>query len=196
MSKEITPSNSRYIPMTQQPLCCVPTCISMIMYKHGIPLIPLEELGYHLGLVVSDGRAPLFWNPRRGERPPTGYGTQIYKKEFDINTAFKNLDIPLQMIFHPIGDFNDEETMIDFLSKKIEEDKDVAVCFDHGELRGDHKQGGHVCLVDEVKNDKIRLVDPSWEQPKWRVVEANKLFDAIKKHTASGAAGAWEFKKL
>ncbi len=49
---EIVPKDSRYIPFSQQPYCCVPTSIQMVMYRHNIPLVPAEELGYHLGLTV------------------------------------------------------------------------------------------------------------------------------------------------
>ncbi len=190
---EITPKDSRYVPFTQQSSCCVPTCLSIIMYKRGIALIPLEELGYHLGLVVSDERELLFWNPRTGERPPTGYGTQIYREEFDINRALKKLNIPLRMIFHPVDDFNSEGDLRDFLSQKIKEDKDLMVCFDHGELKGDHKQGGHVCVFDRVMDQEIRLIDPGYDQPKWRIVKISLLLKAMRKHTASGVAGVWEF---
>jgi len=79
--KEVVPEDSRYVPFVQQKSCCVPACVSMIMYRHNIPLIPQELLGYYLGLVVREENKELFWNARTGERPPAGWGTQIYKEE-------------------------------------------------------------------------------------------------------------------
>ena len=94
--EEIVPKNSRYMPFTQQAACCVPTCFQMIMYKHGIPLKPSEEIGYHLGLVVHPDRKKLFYNVRTSsEKPPAGYGTRIYDPEFEPNNAFRKLGIPL-----------------------------------------------------------------------------------------------------
>lgn len=195
---EITPKNSRYIPMTQQPSCCVPTCLSIIMYKRGIPLLSQEELGYHLGLVVSEENKHLFYNPRTIERPVSGYGTQIYKEEYHPNTVFPKLGIPLEMKFYPIDDFEDEKELESFISKKIDGDADLLVCFDHGELKGDHKQGGHVCVVDRIfsESGEIRLIDPQRNQPKWRMVEAKDLYEAMKLHTKEKMAGIWEFVSI
>lgn len=58
--KNIIPKDTRYIPFTQQKSCCVPTSISIIMYKRNIPLIPQEVLGYYLGLIVDPEFKNLF----------------------------------------------------------------------------------------------------------------------------------------
>ena len=192
---EITPQDSRYIPMTQQPSCCVPTCLSMIMYKRGIPLIAQEELGYHLGLVISEENKHLFYNPRTGERPISSYGTQIYKEEFHPNNVFPQLGIPLEMIYHSVDEFKDENELESFILKKIEQDADLLVCFDHGELNNDHEQRGHVCVVDQIfsESGEIRLIDPQRNQPKWRMVKLKNLFDAMKFHGKEKMGGIWEF---
>ncbi len=98
------PNNSRYVPLTQQAACCVPTCIQMVMYKNGIPLIPAEEIGYHLGLIVHPDRSGLFYKVRTStEKPPAGYGTRIYLPEFEPNVAFKKLGIPLSLTVKPVS---------------------------------------------------------------------------------------------
>lgn len=193
---EIVPLDSRYVPMTQQPSCCVPTCISMIMYKLGIPLISQEELGYHLGLIVSDENKDLFWNPRTGARPPTGYGTQIYKEEFSINEAFKKLNIPLEMTFHLIDEFSTVDETSEFISEKVGAGADMLACFDHDQLNGDGIQGGHVCVIDRISpgDGIIRLIDPQRNQPKWRQVGISKLFFAMQKHGSKQMGGIWDFK--
>jgi len=194
--KEITPKNSRYIPFTQQPSCCVPACISMIMYKRGIPLIPQEELGYYLGLVVSKENEHFFYKLRAGKRPVSGYGTQIYKDEYNPNNVFPKLGIPLEMIFHPIDEFKDVKELENFISQQIKKDADMLICFDHGELKGSHEQGGHVCVIDRIflKNGEIRLIDPQRNQPKWRTVKAEDLYKAMKFHGSDKMSGVWEFE--
>ena len=150
----IIPKDSRYIPLVQQKSCCVPTCISIIMYKRGIPLIPQELLGYHLGLIVSDEMKNLYWNPRIGPRPPAGYGTRIYQERYHPNSVFPKLKIPLKMIYHPISSFVTNKVFIDFITKSVKQDKDILTCFDHGKISGNNIQGGHICVLDRMYSSK------------------------------------------
>jgi len=193
--KEIVPKDSRYVPFVQQKTCCVPACISMIMYKHRIPLISQELLGYHLGLIVSKENKELYWHPRVGKRPPAGYGTRIYQKQYHPNKVFPKLKIPLKMIYHPISSFVTSKSFTDFIIESVEKDKDLLVCFDHGKLSGSNIQGGHVCLLDRIYKLKslIRIIDPQQNQPKWRMVKINTLKKAMEFHSDDKSAGFWEF---
>lgn len=193
--KEIIPKDSRYIPIVQQKSCCVPASILMIMYRHRIPLISQELIGYHLGLIVASENRKLFWNVRTGKRPSSGYGTQIYKKEFNPNVAFSKLKIPLRMIFHPISKFSDKDFK-NFVVEVLKKDKDMLTCFDHGKLSGNNVRGGHVCVIDRVniKDNTIRLIDPQNTQPKWRVVKISRLLEAMQFHGDKKSGGLWEFE--
>lgn len=195
--KEIVPKDSRYVPFTQQKSCCVPTCISMIMYKNDIPLIPLELLGYHLGLIVDKKETHLFWNVRTGERPPAGYGTRVSEKIFEPNRIFRKLKIPLKMELYPIESFKTEKSFVKFIKEGVEEDLDVLVCFNHGVLKGTKPGGGHVCVIDKVypKRGHVRLIDPSPLQPKWRIVDISLLKHAMEEHSGN-SGGFWEFNLL
>lgn len=126
-----TPTNSRYIPFTQQPYCCTPASMLMVMYKLGLPLVSQEELGYHLGLTVPPEEKNLFWNVRVSDAPPTaaGYGTQIQKAEFDPNKAFKKLGIPLKFIYNLIDNFDTAEQARAYLKDIEQNDRDVMICF-------------------------------------------------------------------
>jgi hypothetical protein len=75
-SYQAAPTTSRYIAFTQQPYCCVPTSITMIMYRNDIPLVPIEELGYLLGMTVPPEEEEYFYNVRVSDSPPSssGYG--------------------------------------------------------------------------------------------------------------------------
>jgi len=159
--------------------------------------MPQELLGYHLGLIVKGNSAKLFWHPRTGKRPPAGWGTQIYKKQYHPNAVFPKLKIPLKMTFHSVDSFSDK-SFRDFLSEAVKKDKDMIVCFDHGKLNGTGKQGGHVCLFDRVylRKDEVRLIDPSPKRPKWRIVRINRLKKAMEFHGGNRSGGFWEFVRV
>jgi len=195
--KEIVPRDSRYVPITQQRWCCVPACVSMIMYRHKIPLVYQEELGYHLGLIMPKDELKNYWNARTGLRPPAGYGTQIFKKEYYPDVAFKKLKIPLKMIFHPVDGYKSAEEFKKYLESVEKEDKDVAVCFDYGKMYNHIYVGGHVSLIDRVdfEKDEVRLIDPLYEVPKWRIVKISKLIKAMQFHTSANMGGFWEFAR-
>ncbi|MDB5178918.1 MAG: hypothetical protein JWN01_861 [Patescibacteria group bacterium] len=198
MPHEVTPHNSRYIPFTQQDSCCVPTSIQMIMYRNNIPLIPAEELGYHLGLTVSPKASHLFYDARTANEPPSaaGYGTQIFKPEFEPNKIFQKLGIPLKFSKRLAAGFADEEDLLSELRRIEHHDLDALLCFNHGVIRGEFKpHAGHVAAFDRIIGGQIRLVDVSPLQPKWRLVEPGLLLDAIKRHGDENAGGIWIFER-
>jgi len=204
--KDIVPKDSRYIPFTQQKSCCVLACISMIMYKNRIPLLPQELLGYHLGLIVSPEDKRLFWNVTTGKKPLSGYGTRISvekynpnlvkSKKYDPNLVFKKLKIPLKMMIHPIADFN-INSFVGFIIKSIKNDGDILVCLNNGILNGNESSGGHLCVIDRIYPSKkeVRIIDPSYNKPKWRIIKINKLKKSMEVHPAKGGA-FWEFIKI
>ncbi|HOI97666.1 MAG TPA: hypothetical protein PLA19_04145 [Candidatus Pacearchaeota archaeon] len=196
MPKEIVPKDSRYTPLTQQRFCCVPTCIQMIMLRHNLPLLSAELLGYHMGLTVPKEELKLFWNARTGPKPKAGYGTQIGKKQYDLNTVFDNLNIPLRMSLSSIDEFVDFVQFKDYLINLGKGDKDVLVCYDWGTLFGADAHNGHVCVLDNVFDGKneVRIIDPEYKAPKWRVVKIKNLYDAMVFHGKDKSAGFWEFE--
>lgn len=196
MQQYVTPQNFRYIPFTQQPACCVPTCIQMVMYRHNIPLVPVEKIGYELGLTVHPDRAHLFYNVRISEkRPAAGYGTRIYDPEYEPNKAFDRLNIPLKFKIQSITEFNSADSLLNAIQKAEKSDVDLLLCFHHGTLIDDpEKDYGHVCVFDRVIDGKIRIIDPSPDQPKWRTVNVKKMYTAMVKHGEKRSAGLWEFK--
>jgi len=191
--KSSVPKDSRYLPIVQQKYCCVPASLSVIMYKHDIPLMPQELLGAYLGLTVPKKVKKLFWDVKTGKRPAAGYGTNI-QSEKRVNEVCKKLGIPLQMTLRHISKF-DKKAFLQYLKGVEETSKDVMVCFDHGVLRGDGNPGGHVCVIDRVniKEREVRLIDPSPNRPKWRIVKIKKLFQAMQFHGTNKSAGFWEF---
>ncbi|HEV7424612.1 MAG TPA: hypothetical protein VGO21_05530, partial [Candidatus Paceibacterota bacterium] len=144
--KEVIPKDTRYIPFTQQQFCCVPTSISMVMYKLGIPLVSQELLGYHLGLIVDKKDKTLFWNVKTGKKPGSGFGTRNGRKEYDTNLAFRKLKIPLKMNIHFIHSFKNKKELVTFISRKIKEDKNLISLLRSGILNNNDKTNGHACV--------------------------------------------------
>ncbi len=159
--------------------------------------MPQELLGYHLGLIVPKDVEHLFWNVKTGKRPPVGYGTGVQKDAEIVNKSFAKLGIPLRMKLLHVSQF-DEESFVKYLKTIEKLNKDVLACFDHGVLRGDDKHGGHVCLIDRVdsKRKEVRLIDPSANQPKWRIVKIKRLLSAMQFQGFSKSSGFWELRKI
>ena len=197
MGYEVTPNDSRYIPFTQQKLCCVPTSISMIMYRNNIPLIPIEELGYHLGLVLSPEDGKLFFNPRISETPPeVGYGTQIQYDEYDPNKVFVRLNIPLSFQRIAPGEISNGSDLIKKLNDIVDNNKDAVLCFDYNTLHGikSDRNCGHIVVFDRVIDGKVRIIDPECNRPKWQTYDADIMLEAMKRHERF-SGGVWLFTK-
>lgn len=192
--KDVTPKDTRYVPFTQQNSCCVPTSLSIVMYKLGIPLIPQELLGYHLGLILDKEKKHLFWNVRTGKRPGAGYGTQINKKQYEINSVFKKLKIPIRVTNYSINDFKTKKELISFIFDNIKKDKDLVVLLNSDVLNNTKNNNGHACVIDRIypTKDTIRLIDPSAVQAKWRELKIDKFIKAIRLHPT----GTGRFLKL
>jgi hypothetical protein len=171
----------------------------MIMYRHGLPLIPAEELGYHLGLVVAPEDEPLFYDARVSATPPSaaGYGTQIFRPEYDPNKVFPKLGIPLSFELKLASELADEAALRQELEQIEADDADALFCFNHGVVRGKYEpNSGHVVVFDKMVDGKVRVVDASSKQPKWRLLELGLLLDAMKRHGNDKSGGVWHFRKV
>lgn len=195
--QSIVPKDTRYIPLTQQRYCCVATCIQMIMLRHNIPLIPAEVIADNLGLIVPPEETQYFMQPRTGERPKAGWGTQIEKKEFDCNRTLKRLGIPLKMSFVSVNAFKNSIELYRYLLRVQKDDKDILFCFDWGILHGKGVTGGHDCVFDILEgNTKVRIIDPEYLAKKWQVVSIQRLFKAMKLHCDGKEGGLLVFEVL
>ncbi|MFA6588153.1 MAG: hypothetical protein WCT08_03725 [Patescibacteria group bacterium] len=167
------------------------------MYKLGIPLIPIELLGYHLGLILNKKDKNLFWNVRTGKRPGAGYGTQMNKKQYDANAVFKKLRIPLKATNYPIVNFKTKKELITFISSRIKKDANLLVLLNSDVLNGTKNNNGHACVIDRIYPIKntIRLIDPLPNQAKWREFKLDKLIRAMKLHP-TGQGRLIELKRI
>lgn len=196
MTDNIIPPDSRYTPLTQQPYCCVPTCIQMIMLRHQIPLQPAELLGYHMGLVVPESDSKYFYHARTGQPWPSGYGTNISLPEYSPNAVFQKLHIPLTLSTKLIDQFPDIASFRAYLQLLSTTQSDTLICYDWPSLRDPDETDhwGHVCVLDRVflDTDTIRFIDPSRSSPKWVTVTIPDLYQSMRTHGAANSAGFWE----
>jgi hypothetical protein len=170
----------------------------MVMYRNGIPLRPAEEIGYHLGLVVAPDNSRLFQNVRTAANaPPAGYGIQMHIPEHEPNAAFERMGIPLRFSVEPIANISSANDLLERLRTHEENDHDVIVAFNLGALLDDSNLDGahHACVFDRILDGRIRLIDPSFYAPKWRIFDAEQLFVAMQKHVSADWGGMWVLTK-
>jgi len=201
---EITPADTRYVPLQQQPYCCVPTCIQMIMLRHHIPLRPAEEIGAHMGLIVPPEDAVFFYNPAISEtRPTNGYGSaHLVNEATHPNHAFISLGIPLHMHEERINNFADTESFKHRIKEIISQDLDALICLRWADLIDKSTLiepvdmlSGHVIVIDQFTSDNtLRVMDPA-RGAKWREFSIDALYRATHAHTAEKGAGLWIFQK-
>jgi hypothetical protein len=168
------------------------------MYRHGIPLRSAEEIGYHLGLVVPPDRSNLFRNVKTAvDAPAAGYGIQIHLAEYEPNAAFDRMGIPSSFSVEPIKNVPSAKELLQRLCAHEKDDHDVLVAFNLGALLGesDFDEAHHACVFDRIVDGRIRLIDPSFYAPKWRVFDAEQLFLAMQKHVSSDWGGIWLLTK-
>lgn len=182
-----------YVAFTQQPYLCVPTCLQMILYRRGIALPEQETIANELGLIVSEEDVHLFVRARTGERPSSGWGTQIQNERYNMQKLFDKYD--WELTFKRYSDIASVEALREKLvAAQGSEDTDAMLCFDYGMLWGTKSTGGHVCVFDALDGDLVRIIDPEQNVPKRRETDIQTLFKAMDFHGAHNAAGLWIIK--
>lgn len=179
-----------YIAFTQQPYLCVAACLQMVLYRRGIPLVEQETIANELGLIVPEEDLRYFAHAHTGERPSSGYGTQIQDERYSIQKLFDKYGWKLTFTRYS------ELASIEALREKLvavqgSDDTDAMLCFDYGVLWGTKNSGGHVCVFDRIEGDIVHIIDPERNVPKRREVALQQLFEAIDFHGAHNATGLW-----
>lgn len=196
--KNIIPKDTRYVPLTQQSYCCVPTCMQIVMLRHNIPLVSVELMAHYMEVVVPKKEGKLFWNVRTtSKRSKAGYGTRL-NEDLTADPMFKKLSIPLRMQWNLIDNFNSVDEIKKYMQESVKANKDVLLCYQYGALFNTNHKGGHVCVLDRIypKKGEVRFIDPECDVPKWRTVKISKLFKAMRAHGQDKMGGFWEIKKI
>lgn len=169
---------SRYSHITQQPFCCVPACMQMVLSRRNLPLFSQKYIGTELGLTLT------------GKKPSAGWGTQVDKQEYSINAFFRKHNLPLQEEYLPVSKL---ESIAEWAATQISGDNDILVCFNYGLLYENKYQTGqgHVCILDSIEKENAILIDPEESNRKYRRVKLEKLIDSMKLHGENNRGGFW-----
>lgn len=192
-----TPSDSRYVPFNNPPSCCVPACVQMVMYRRGIPLLPAEEIGYHLGLAVTPDQERFFWRPRVADDNPRGWAVRFDLPEYEPNTAFARMGIPLRLTVEPVAGFASAQALLARLCAIEADDEDAILAWNVGVLLEDaddeFRDWAHATVFDRVIDGRVRIIDPGWNAPKWSSFTAERMLAALQRHArrAPDWAGIW-----
>ena len=182
-----------YIAMTQQPYCCLPTCVQMILYRRGLQLLEQEIIGIDLGLKIPKEELHNFENVSIGKRPPAGWGTRINVKKYNLNGFFKKRGYPLESAYFSVEDI---KSVPRFIANNLKQGNDILICFQYGRLYNVDIKDGHASLIEEIDDKKIILVDPQANK-KRRIVNFDDLIESIVLHKRRNVklGGFWVISK-
>ena len=177
----------KYKVIKQKPYCCVLACISIILDRRGISHGSQEEIGYKLGLIVPPEDAHFFERVRTGPKPLAGYGTQVSKARYSINSFFRKAGINLKETYYWIEDI---KTPKRFIADQLASGNDIMVCFNYKALYG-RGDWGHVSIIESMDNDTVTLIEPGKNSPSRRKVSIDKLLHAMEVHGRPRRGGLW-----
>jgi hypothetical protein len=107
------------------------------------------------------------------------------------------MNIPLHFAVEPITNFSSANELLERLRSLERDNLDALVAFNLGALIDDPSldKAHHACVFDRIIDNHIRLIDPSFYAPKWRVFDAEQLFVAMRKHVSPEWGGLWLLTK-
>ena len=176
-----------YEHISQKPYCCVPTCLQMIFQRCGLPLLTQSDIGYELGMILPpEKRHTLGLKSYEGEKPRAGWGTRMNFPEFSLGQFLKRRNIPLTETYYTKDALSSQRELQRLLTDNLEKDNDALVCFNYPLLYGEEGSYGHASLVADIDDTSVTLIDPEKEYPKPRVVELEKFYESIVKHSGGG----------
>ena len=215
---EVVPWDSQYVPLVMQDFCAAPCCISIVMLRRRLALVPQELLAYHLGLAIpKDKLSARFFNPRMIAAGSEG-GLQSHEPSFHPSLALAALGIPLHFQFVPVSGLEASQLRALLLELTSDDNRDVLFHFDRSVLdsaspaqagrnrpvanepASGRTQRQHMCVLDkliipesESESDsyRMRILDPAVDAPKWRVVEAARLLLAMQVLGEESLGGVW-----
>jgi len=153
----------------------------MVLLRRHLPLMPQEDIGYELGLIVPRRYKKILRRARTGKMPPSGWGTR--ESKYPLNNFFRKHKIPLKKEFFKPAQLHDPKK---WLEGEIKKGNDILACFNYGKLYGTKGQG-HLSVVDSVSGNNVVLIDPSRKEvPKYRSVILKKLLGAMEIHPTGG----------
>ncbi len=179
----------KYHKITQETYCCVGACMEMILNRRKINNKGQIDIACDLGLIVPEKYKDIYPKAIIGEKPKSGYGTQIQKEEYSINNFFRKNNINLVEEFHFIDN-------VQYAKQFLLENKenDILICCHCATLYDSpHANWGHMVLFDSINDDEVTILDPS-DKRNYETININKLIKAITIHGINNGAGFYLIK--
>jgi len=122
----------------------------------------------------------------------------MHLPDHEPNAAFARMGIPLHFAVKPIREFLSANELLEKLHEIESDDIDALVAFNLGALLDDAslEEAHHACVFDRIVDGRVRLIDPSFYAPKWRIFDVEQLFAAMQKHVSSDWGGVWVLTKI
>lgn len=168
-----------YDLIVQEPWCCVPACVKMMLQRRGFSSGSQEEIGIELGLVVPPDQVSHFTLIGTGLEPPGGYGTRINEPEFALDTYFRRHGLQLKCDYVPGSAVDDLEA---FIADHLGAGDDILTCFRYRHLYGVEAAGdcGHASLIQGMEERTLTLADP--RGPLYQSVDRDTFFASVLAH--------------
>lgn len=199
-AKKPAPRNPKnYTPVLQQPYCCVPASLQMILARHGYQDYTQETLGNRLGLVVPLRLKHVFKNVAATEKPPThGWGTHINLKKYSLQALFKKEQLPFRATFKLSDRFKNAAALKKTLVTLARDaQKDTLLCVQSGALQGfPMPDSGHVILLTAADRENIYYLDPAIPEEGVQQTTYEQMLYAMRLRGPENYGGVWGIRNL
>lgn len=156
---------AQYRRIRQKPLCCLPTCLQMILDRHGFKQESQATILYKLGLIVvpREKRAS-FRGARLRKRSLEGFYERKKKGHRElvaIRRYFARERIPFVVKARCIDSFSSSDDFRKYLITMLRKGNDIMLRFCTGfDFYDNDSWTNHVVLLLAVNDNRLTLLDP------------------------------------
>ncbi|MFH1544606.1 MAG: C39 family peptidase [archaeon] len=164
-----------YLFHPQQPFCCVPACIQMILATNTIRIPSQEFIAKHLDFrIPKKHRRDFKGDYTVKEKPKRGYGVQ--QTEENINAFLSKNGFPLKAKRHLISGIKNPEK---FIEENLRKGNYLMPIFNLEVLGG--KKEGHAVLIISFnpKTKKVRIADPAKKKNRIRLLDLSRIVEGM-----------------
>jgi len=172
-----------YHPYHQLPYCCVPAILQWILYRHGLDILDQETIGADLGLRLPLKGKAYFSNKSikfLPLEPKNGYGTQIEKEKYSIQSFFNRHKIPLMISKMHL--FNTELRLKKFIIKHLNQNNDIILRYNNKVFKDDNEKSyGHFSVIVDYNTNSglVTIGDP--ELPHFKQTTLKQILFSMSK---------------
>ncbi len=174
-----------YKHLTQNPSCCWPTCIQMVLFRHWI-WVEQEQLAYDLWLVIEENNKDFFIFPFRiVPKGDINHWLKLYRFESEeIISVLKDFWFQSRVIYYSdIWDF--EKLIIENISKN----NDIVINFKWEWIKNNLYTWWHFVLLSSYDSEKkvVTVCDPT--------SRAKNYWDVGKEELENALSDKWDWRE-